>query len=511
MSLLTKPNRDDSTEPQVSTQPRPPESRRPNHSLPEPIKYLISALLLAIGIGIVVVMSMFRESNAKVESDALIPLVETSPVGNFQGHLDMVMSGTAVPYREIEVRAMVAGRIANKFPECEAGTFVTKGTPLIQIDPVDYDLEIKMAKAEILQAERTMMENDQDIRGAYESLEIAKNELDLQKNEFRRRQRLKNSLSPTEMDAAKRSLLNSESQVTTRRNTYNSMMARKESLKASMELNQTRLEGAEMNRKRTIVAAQVDGVIVRESVEEESFVGVSNMLYVIEDTSRSEVVCNLTPGELAWLQQHAAEDVSSSSHRGGAYDLPRVAVDIYEQSNPSLVWSGVLERYDGIGRNLTTKSIPCRIVVEDPIAETDDDVSRALVRGMFVKCRILLSAARGLELAEIPLIAIRPGDYVWVVRDKKLTRIDVEVVDRTPISADPNNKMVAVKITNGLRLGDEVVISPLPQPIEGGSVLLKDDNDTAELTTESQDDQTSELSNRTEEPDDNDAHERSEP
>ena len=444
-----------------------------NLSMPEIVKYAISALFLLMGVGIVIGLSMLRESNAKGDSDSLIPQVITHPVGNFQGNLDLLLSGTVVPFREIEERAQVSGKIVTKYTECEAGTFVKKGTPLIQIDPVDYELEIKTVQSEILQAQRTIQETEQDIRGAIKSLEIAKTELQLHQNEYNRRLRLKSSLSPTEMDQAKRNLLSGESQLTTRKNTYDSLLARKESLKASLELNQIRLERAELNLQRTTVVAPVDGVIVRESVEKGSFVAVSNPLFVIEDTSRSEVVCNLTPGELSWLKQHADDGGNAARHFDGVYDVPRVGVEVFEQNAPSVIWSGTLERFDGIGRNLTTKSIPCRIVVEDPVSSIDNEASRVLVRGMFVKCRVALSAAQGLELAEIPLIAIRPGDYVWVVRNKELTRINVDVVDRTPITGKRKHKMVAVELANGLQLGDAIVISPLPQPVEGGRVELK--------------------------------------
>ena len=456
--------------PKSDAQPEPPSGL----SLPEPIKYAISILLVLLGVGIIVGLSFLRESNARVKSDALIPLVDVTKVNTFQGNLDLVLSGTVVPFREIQVGAQVTGKIAKKYPDCEAGTFVQKGTPLIQIDPLDYELEIETVNSEIVQAEKTILETEQDIRGAAKSLELANREFQLQQNEYQRKLKLKKSLAPTEMDQAKRNLLNSESQVTTRQNTYNSLLAKKESLKASLALNQTRLERAKVNLKRATVVAPVDGVIVRESVEEGSFVAVSNALFVIEDTSKSEVICNLTPGELAWLRRYAGDDTNQSNELGGVYDVPRVGVEIFEQNEPRIVWSGVLERFDGIGRNQTTKSIPCRIVVADPVCDVEGDDRRVLVRGMFVKCRAILSASKSLDLASIPLVAIRPGDYVWVVRDEKLTRIDVEVIDRSPIGSVDGTKMVAVKVANGLKLGDTVVTSPLPQPIEGGRVLLKD-------------------------------------
>ena len=448
-------------------------------SLPEPLKYTISILVLVAGVAAALLLNQLRESTGKRESDALIPLVDTSSVVEFEGDLDLVVSGTVVPFREIKIGAQVSGRILKKFTDCEAGNYVKKGTKLLEIDPEDYLLEIKTMNAEILQAERTLQETEQEIQGAMKNLEIAQTDHKLQKNEFKRFERLQGSLSATEFDQAKRNMLNSESQLTTRQNTYDMLLARKSRLEASVALIKNQLEKAEVNLKRTVVTAPVDGVIVRESVEQGDYVTVASELFVFEDTSRAEVLCNLTPGELAWLRQHSPPSAfdRDSEHVSSVYQLPRVDVEIYEQSESNITWQGILERFDGIGRNETTKSIPCRIVVNNPVTETATG-QRALVRGMYVKCRVVLPGrGSSLDLAGFASVGIRPGDYVWVVRDDKLRRFDVNVIDRTPCPRNKNERLVVVALDDtGLKKGDRIVVSPLPQPIDGGRVVLRGSN-----------------------------------
>ena len=447
-------------------------------SLPEPAKYAISAMVVLAGVGLVLLFSLLRESNARVESDALIPLVDTVDVALFEGQLDLVVSGTVVPYREIKIGAEVSGRILKKYPECESGNFVTRGTKLLEIDPQDYHLEIKTMNGEILLAKRTLEETDEEIRGASRSLEIAQTDHKLQKKEYQRTQQLKSSLSSTEIDQSKRSLLNTESQLTGRQNTFDMLNARKERLKATLELAKNRLEKAELNLTRTIITAPVDGVIVRESVEQSDFVNVSDELLIFEDTSRAEVVCNLTPGELAWLRQHAPSAAvadQTQTYSSNVYQLPRVQVQIYDQADPEIKWSGVLERFDGIGRNEMTKSIPCRIVIQEPVVN-QNGARRVLVRGMFVKCQAIVGGGISeIKLAALPADALQPDDYVWVVRDGKLKRLDVNVIDRTPVADDAGEKIVVVALGNeGLKPQDKVVITPPPQPTDDGRVLLRE-------------------------------------
>ena len=467
------------------------ENNKTKLSLPESVKYMISGLIMLLGIGFAAALYLMQEEAAKVDSDALVPLVETAAIEAFEGDLDLAVSGTVVPFREIRVAAEVGGKIAAKHCDCEAGNFIKAGTTLLEIDSQDYELDLKMIDAEIVQAMKTYQETLQEIDGASKSLQIASQENELQKSRFQRTQRLKNSLSKSQVDDAKRSLLSAESQFVGRNNTYEMLLKKKERLDASLELIKSRREMAELKLSRTIVKAPVDGVIVREAVEQGDFVTAARELIVFEDTSRAEVLCNLTPGELEWLRTYAPTEASSDPIRvdNHVYNLPKVAVQIYDQAEPDVFWEGILERFDGIGRNETTKSIPCRIVVEKPIVDTHDG-QRVLVRGMFVKCRIVLSSEQAdCQLGSFPLVGVRPGDYVWVVRDDKLNRFDIDVIDRTPLrqSLSEKKRVVIQLDDSGLQIGDQVVVSPLPQPTQGGRVLTSSDsNNTDSITPEVQ-------------------------
>ena len=464
------------------------ESTKSSMSLPEAIKYVISATLLISGVGIAILMYVLREETPKIESDALIPLVETAVVEPYDGNLDFEVSGTVVPYREIRIAAEVGGRIAEKHCDCEAGNFITKDQELLKIDSKDYELELKTIDSEILREKKSLEETDQEITGAKTNLEIAESDYELQKSQYERAMRLKDSLSQSQLDTAKRSLLSVESQFVSRKNNYEMLLKKKERLNASLQLINNRREKAELNLKRTVVKAPVDGVIVRESVEQGDFVTAARELIVFEDTSQAEILINLTPGELQWLRKYAPNEATSEPSRidNRVYNLPKVNVQISDQADPDWAasgehWEGVLERFDGIGRNETTKSIPCRIVIDKPIIDSPDSGRKVLVRGMFVKCRIVLPSTKAAnQLAAFPAVGLRPGDYVWAVRDEKLRRFDVNVIDRSlqrPSLSEP--KKVVVEIgspLSSMEVGEQIVVSPLPQPTEGGRVMTSSDS-----------------------------------
>ena len=96
----------------------------------------------------------------------------------------MEVSGSVVPHREIRIATEVGGRVSKKFPACESGTFVSKGEKLVEIDPEEYELEIQTLAAEVVQSEKRIEENNQQIAGEESNIKLAIQDLELQQNEF---------------------------------------------------------------------------------------------------------------------------------------------------------------------------------------------------------------------------------------------------------------------------------------------------------------------------------------
>ena len=133
-----------------------------------------------------------------------------------------------------------------------------------------------------------------------------------------------------------------------------------------------------------------------------------------------------------------------------------------------------------------TKTIPCRIAVKQPIATTDAG-SFALVRGMFVRCRLEFHVSSGdgeSPYLSIPEQAVQPNDHVWTVKDKRLKRKPIKVVDyvRTVPTTGSNSSAASPRLAiiarteDGPETGDQVVVSPLSQPSDDTEVEVPDSN-----------------------------------
>ncbi len=442
----------------------------------EIVKYLISAVLVGVGVASFLVLRAMAPVPESRPPSSLIQQVSTIPAETYGGLLFLDVSGTVVPHREIKVAAEVAGRITKRYPACENGNFVRAGELLLEIDPQDYLLEISTLQAEIRQAEKRLIENQQQIEGEIKNIEIAKSDLEIQQSELERNRRAGRALSQAEMEASQRAVNAARTQLIVRENNLQVLQTAELRLHAAIDLAKLQLERAELNLRRTKVTAPSDGVIVRTLVQEGDFANVGAQLLFFEDTSHAEVLANLTPAELRWLRENAPEDAETMGNGHPAvYQIPKTEVTIFDPNEPNVAWRGVLSRFDGIGRDDVTKTIPVRIMVEQPVVTTADGL-RALVRGMYVRSRmeVFTSGAEG-NLLSIPEVAVHPNGYVWIVRENRLQRFPVEIVNRTEMERDGKlQKQVVVKNPAGTLLpGDAVVVSPINQPSDGMKVQLE--------------------------------------
>jgi RND family efflux transporter MFP subunit len=281
---------------------------------------------------------------------------------------------------------------------------------------------------------------------------LAQRDLQLQQKELERLKGLLGGrmVSEVEIEQGERSVLAAENTVQTLR---------------------SQLEQAKLSLQRTEIQSPIDGVVVTDSVEQGDFVRRAAPLATIEDTSKVEVKCSLQMDELYWLWNQAASagaGVEQSTPRSD-YQIPRAPVTvIYRLEGREYQWKGVLSRYEGIGLDEMTRTVPCRVVVDAPreaeVRGAASDASKdsltgppALVRGMYVTVRI--HADPKTALAEIREAAVRPGNTVWLVREGKLERIDVNLIRVV-------GEMAIVRM-DGLSAGDEVVVTPLVAAYDG--------------------------------------------
>lgn len=444
----------------------------------EIVRITVPLAILAAGIASFVVISNQRQAPERVERAATMPTVKTVAVEFHDKALDFDIDGMVVPHREISLSGEVSGRITLKSPLCRAGRYVKKGEVLLQIDPRTYELDVKRIAEEVTQASAAIEENEIEIQNTEALIAIAEDDAEIQKREFERISGLgeRKAISESQVDQARRDYLTAQSSLAMLENQLRTHETRRPRLISARDLNQIRLEQAQIDFERSTIRAPIDGMIVSESVEVDSFIQPGTQMVVMEDITAAEVRCNLRMEELAWLwqQDRSGTPEPPANSLEADYQLPNTPVTVaYQLDDRQYQWSGMLTRYEGIGLDEKTRTVPCRVLIEEPrYHRSPSDVEsavrggpRALVRGMYV--RVTVHVRPKSRLLRIPQQSIQPGNIVWSVHDGKLHRNEL----RNPHFLD--DVALVVPDATSLQAGDLVVITPLAVAAEDMEVATK--------------------------------------
>ncbi|TVS20051.1 MAG: HlyD family efflux transporter periplasmic adaptor subunit [Planctomycetaceae bacterium] len=455
------------------------------------IRILIPFGVVASGVGVFWLLGSGQQETLPPSDERVIPEVETVTLQAHQGNLEIEVDGIVTPAREIQVAAEVPGTITMKDLACRAGSFVEEGQWLIEIDARDYQLEEHRGLKQLEQSQAELDEADVEIANIDALIDLADRDLQLQQNELARQLRLTSSISQSEIDRAKRAVVTAENARQILENQLSSARVRRSRLQIAIELARSQLEKARLDLQRSRILAPVDGVIVRDLVEQGDYVQKGTALFTIEDTSAIEVRCNLLMEDLYWLWSQ--QPVWSESERSTqqAYQIPRIPATVTYQFARSddlrFAWQGTLDRFDGIGLDERTRTVPCRVRVDQPRqvrrvgGESSSGLAAAgppaLVRGMYVT--VALQVPQQDVFIKVPDAAIQPGKRVWRVRDDRLQQLGplslVRGISETDSQGQRRRFWLTPSTPSGLEPGDRLLITPLQGARDGMQVVVAPD------------------------------------
>lgn len=434
---------------------------------------LVLPLLILAGAGILFVLLGKSEAPQRPADDMSrvgilkrLPTADVTPVHSledFGGRLNLTVDGVVVPFREVQLATEVAGRITYKDPVCEAGNFVRKGQLLFRIDPKEYQLDVDRLTQMREQEYQQLGELDQEMSNAQRLLEVAEQDLALRKREVNRLESLPQGFaSEGELDQARRAELQALQARVTLQNEIALLEKRRRRLETSERLAATQLELAQLNLDRTEIGAPVSGVIVQEDAELNSFVQRGSPIITIEDTSKAEVAISLRMDQLHWVLDQRTEGASGEAAKDvetlvsanpQSYRLPEteatIEYSIAGRKGDTYRWEGRLLRYDGIGLNPQTRTMPVSVVVDHPRQVSGPQGSAAgrsgpmaLVRGMFVQVTLHINPQT--KLVVLPAKSLQPGNRVWRFRPDDSV-LEVEPVDKAtdiaPVSEEEDTQL----------------------------------------------------------------------
>ena len=334
------------------------------------------------------------------------PLAVTTQAVKTTNHQFIIDSfGSAQPRTQSLLVSQVNGEITEVGPGFDDGGYFSKGDTLVQIDPRDYQVNVTLAKSELLQNQLALEEEQARANQAL---------IDWQ--------RLSNGNQAPSLVLRKPQLAAAQAKVAS---------ARSNLAKANLDL------------QRTQIKAPYDGRIKNKKVDIGQFVNANTQLAEVFATDAIEVRLPIKNSELAFIHLPG-----NFQNRTALQSFPKVQI-ISELGIPQ-TWDGEIIRTEA-AIDVTSNQLNVVARIKNPFIADAQHYSPLKI-GQYVKAKI-----EGVKLTDVIVVpnnSIYQGSYVYLLQDGLIQRRNITIGFQT------NDKSL---VTEGLQTGDQLITSTLGQ------------------------------------------------
>jgi RND family efflux transporter MFP subunit len=374
----------------------------------------ISVVLIAMGVVGLLVLTASKPEMKKRQPPAPVPMVRIIKTHSGSQTVYIRGEGTVRPLREINLVSEVGGKVVRVSPALVNGGVFKKDDTLLQIDPVDYELAVTLAKAKVKDAESRLQLAEEEALAAVEEWRLLYPDSSSEDNK------------PPALVAKQPQLAAAQ---------------------AKLEADKADLSKALLHLERTKLKAPFAGRVGEEKVDIGQYVSPGQILGTLYSTEAAEIVVPLEGGDLFWFDVPAF----TSKDGRGASAVIRASI-----AGRELSWPGKVVRTEG-RLDERTRMIHVVVRVDKPYARKPP-----LILGLFVTVDI---EGRKLQsVTVIPREALHQGNVVWVLDQE--SRLRFRKVEVARIQGDE------VIVTKGLEDGETVVTTPLKAVTDGMTVRL---------------------------------------
>jgi RND family efflux transporter MFP subunit len=341
-------------------------------------------------------------------------VVETMPVRLQSYTVELQSYGTVQPRTQTTLISQVRGQIVYVNPNVRDGGYFKKGEVLASIDARDYEADVRIAEAILMDSRQQLAEAEARTMQAREDWE-----------------RLGNSdevpglvLKLPQLEAAKARVVSAEST----------------------------LQKARLELERTDIVAPYAGRILRKQVGIGQVVNTNQALADIYATDYVEVRLPLRNSDLGYIE--LPESYVDDAAKGEVAQV-RILSSLVGETE----WAAKLVRTEGaIDENARQLHVIAQ--VDDPFSQQSDNRSPLKI-GEYVTAK--LTGKTLSSVLVIPNNTIYQGSYVYVIEGDVLQRRDIEIAWQ--------NERDAI-IEAGLANGESLVTTPLGQVTSGVRVRV---------------------------------------
>lgn len=380
-----------------------------------------NSILMKSGIPLVIIIVAFvaaavmissRKPPEQVPVEVPAFLVNAKEVYSENVSFIVHSQGNVVPRNKTTLSAQVSGQVVSLSEKFIAGGTFKKGDVLATLEQDDYRTDLKLAEAELAQAQAALQE------------EIARGKVAEQE------WRSVKSVAPPELGLRKPQLAKEQ---------------------ANVKAQEAKLERAKRNLSRTQIIAPYNGIVVERNIDLGQFVTTGSSIGMIYSTDTAEVRLPITDSDLMFVS------IASQKSEGAPVKLSATVGGVMRS------WQGKLVRSEGV-LDMGSRVIYAIVEVEDPYS-VNSERGAPLRFGQFVEAQITSRQTENLMV--LPRSILRLDNTILTVNDNR--EIEIKPVEIARTTAKD------VFIQSGLEEGSLVVTSAVPNPYNGMKVRLPGD------------------------------------
>ncbi|WP_237485557.1 efflux RND transporter periplasmic adaptor subunit [Vibrio hippocampi] len=367
--------------------------------------------------------------------------------------------GRVEPKVEWQAIAEVTGAVTFKHPGLEKGSVVAEGAEILRIDPLDYQLKLSQAIADLKSSETQLTRLDLEESNLKETLKIENSRLALAENEYQRRVNLnqRGLASQSDVDTQQQNMLSQKKLVQEIKNQLSLLPDERQVSQALVNVNQAKVEEAQRSLQKTKIIMPQTMRVATVDVEINQVVNVQQSMVSAHRTDVMEVEAQLSIHDLQLLFDSLTLD---SDELDNQLDKLHASIEL-SSGNLVATWPAKVSR---ISETVDPNQATAGVILE--IEQNSSKTIPPLVNGMFVKASIEGQANPSWVIPERAL----HGDKIYIMNaQQRLAIRSVEVLFR-------RDKHVV--IAGELNSGDKVVLNDLLPAIEG--MLLREKSQEVE-------------------------------
>ena len=388
--------------------------------------------------------------------------------------------GLASPAHTFDAITQVGGIVEYVNPDLEKGAILPAGSVLLRLSPVDFDLAIAQASANIRAIEAVLAELAITEENQTAALAIEAEALVLKAQELNRIETLftGGTVSQSTLDSARTAHLTQRQKVLAIKSTLALLPTQREVQLQQIAVQQANLETARLNLARTELTLPFPARVSAVAVETGQYLSIGKTAAELDGIAIAEVVTQIPVGAMRDILRSArplsgslATDPAMFSEILHGLDLK---AEVRLQLGDEVVrWPATLDR---ISDTIDQKTGTVGVIVQVNTAYSSAEPGKRppLAKGMFVEVALRAAPVSGIA---VPRSALRDGQVMIADDDNRLLLVPV-----VPFLVQDGIAL----ITEGLTEGQRVVVSD-PVPAVSAMLLeVTEDMDLmARLTRES--------------------------